>query len=125
MSEEKKPAPGILGKPGGLYDSVHMTRRQANWMAVGAIALLVLVTVLIVAFGRGGFHVTFDAAGGTDVPGVTVQYGEALPEVGTPTREGYAFTGWYLDPEGSLPWDTEADTVTDNVTLYAGWQKIG
>ena len=124
MSEEKKPAaPGVLGKPGGLYDSVHMSRRQADLLALGAIALLAAVLVLVVVFGRGGFTVSFDPNGGTDVDACQVQYGDAVPEPDPPTREGYAFTGWYRDGGCAEPWDFGADTVTDNVTLYAGWEK--
>ena len=121
--EEKKPSSDVLGKPGGLYDSVHMTRRQANWMAVAAVALLVVVTALVVIFGRSGFTVSFDANGGTDVAPCQVQYGDTVPAPDPPTREGCAFTGWYRNDDGSEPWDMEADTVTDNITLYAGWEK--
>ena len=123
MSGEKKPAsPGVLGKPGGLYDSVHMTRRQADLLALGAIALLALVLALVLLFGRGGFTVAFDPNGGTDVAPCQVQYGEEVPMPEDPSREGYAFTGWYIDDGCTEPWDPMGP-VTDNLTLYAGWEK--
>ena len=124
MSGEKKPeAPGVLGKPGGLYDSVHMTRRQANLLALGAVALLAVILVLVVLFGRSGFTVTFDPNGGTDMPSCQVQYGETVPLPEKPAREGYAFTGWYTDDGCTEPWDMASDTVADSLTLYAGWEK--
>ena len=120
---DKAGGSSVLGKRGGLYDSVKMSVGQANRLAVGVLALLVTITILIVAFGRTGFAVTFDANGGTDVQSVKVMYGDALPDVEQPYREGYDFTGWYRDPACSELWDAGEDTVTDNITLYAGWQK--
>ncbi len=120
--EERPEVRGPLGRPGGLYDSVQMDRTQANTMVLIVLVLLVAVTAAIIAFGRGGFTVTFDAAGGTAVDSVTLAYGETLPETEPPTREGYVFTGWYRDPTCSDGWDPNTDTVTDNITLYAGWR---
>lgn len=37
-------------------------------------------------------------------------------------REGYRLTGWYTDPALTRLWDFDADTVTANMTLYAGWE---
>lgn len=42
---------------------------------------------------------------------------------GAPTREGYHFTGWYKDTACLDPWSFTSDTVTKNITLYAGWAK--
>lgn len=38
-----------------------------------------------------------------------------------PTRNGYIFTGWYKDALCLDPWSFTDDTVTKNLTLYAGW----
>ena len=123
MAEDKNvPAAAPLGKPGGLYDSVRMSRRQANLLALAAVGLLAAVTVLVIAFGRTGFTVTFDARGGTDVESVALDYGDTLPAVADPERAGYDFIGWYKDPDCSEPWGGD-DTVTENLTLYAGWEN--
>ncbi|MCM1395848.1 MAG: InlB B-repeat-containing protein [Corallococcus sp.] len=37
-----------------------------------------------------------------------------------PTKEGYDFTGWYLDEACTQPYNK--DYVTGNLTLYAGWK---
>ena len=63
--------------------------------------------------------VTFDSAGGTPVASQTVNHGEQAIDPGTPTRDGYAFTGWLLDGE---PYDF-ATPVTGDVTLVAGWEE--
>ena len=63
--------------------------------------------------------VTFDSDGGTPVDAQTVNDGEQAIDPGTPTRDGYAFTGWLLDGE---PYDF-ATPVTGDVTLVAGWKE--
>lgn len=119
--QEKRASPGPLGKPGGLYDGVRLTRKGANVLAVVSLALLTALFVLVIALGRGGILVQFDPNGGTDVPAARVEYGQPLPEQDPPAREGYVFTGWYRDPACYEPW-ADTDTVTEAVTLYAGWE---
>jgi len=38
-----------------------------------------------------------------------------------PVRSGSQFTGWYKDSALTQPWDFGRDTVSANMTLYAGW----
>lgn len=65
--------------------------------------------------------VRFESGGGSAVPDQTVQYGERVTEPQEPTREGYRFNGWYADLDRTRLWDFENDTVSGNMTLYAGW----
>ena len=44
-----------------------------------------------------------------------------IPEPPTPAAQGCAFNGWYKDEELKTLWDFENDTVTSDITLYAGW----
>ncbi len=40
----------------------------------------------------------------------------------TNAKEGYVFTGWYLDEACTIPFDFSKETMTDTgITLYAGW----
>ena len=65
------------------------------------------------------FTVTFDAAGGSEVPAQTVAYGSRATNV-TPEKDSYTFTGWTLN--GTL---FDFDTViTENISLVAGWQYV-
>lgn len=41
-----------------------------------------------------------------------------LPRPDHPTWE---FSGWFKDKQSTIQWDTAADTVTSNITLYAKW----
>lgn len=63
--------------------------------------------------------VSFDTGGGTPVDPQTVNHGEQAIDPGTPTRDGYAFTGWLLNGE---PYDFTTP-VTGDVTLEAGWEE--
>ncbi len=105
----------------GLYSKVKISVRTLNIIIV----VLAVLLVACMAFGiaKGGFHVTFDSQGGTPVESQVRMHGELLEEVEPPTREGFAFDGWYLDPGGTIPWDLKEDTVTESVTLYAGWRE--
>ena len=50
-------------------------------------------------------------------------YGELLEVPEPPTREGYTFTGWYMDHACFELWDVENDIIEADMTLYAGWEK--
>lgn len=118
---DEKGVPMPLGKPGGLYDGVNISVEQANRLVILSLLILVVITCAVLKLGRG-FTVTFDSKGGTDVESCTLMYGDLLPEIETPYREGYDFTGWYRDTDCSDLWDAGTDIVTESVTLYAGWQ---
>lgn len=47
--------------------------------------------------------------------------GSDLEQPEPPVREGYEFLGWYMDKECTIPWDFSADTVTEDIILYAKW----
>lgn len=41
-----------------------------------------------------------------------------------PQREGYHFTGWwYTDGNKSVPFDFGVSVLTDDITLYGGWEE--
>lgn len=70
------------------------------------------------------FTVTYNSRGGTDVAAETnVPRGALLAAPEAPTREGYAFSGWYADEARTRAWDFAANTVEQDLTLYAGWES--
>ena len=92
------------------------TRR--NQMQLIGVGLLLPATVI------------FDANGGAFADGsvsnsVDVFAGERLGEPVAPVREGYDFTGWYLNPADPLSrWSFETAYVLGDMTLYARWEPI-
>ena len=111
------------GKSGGLYKNVRISVRTVNIIILAGIALLIAVTVFLVA--HGGFTVRFDTDGGSAVASQTRMYGELVEEPEAPVKEGFRFVGWALDTEGKLPWNMAADTVTESMTLFAVWEADG
>jgi uncharacterized repeat protein (TIGR02543 family) len=105
----------------GLYRNVNISVKTLNLVIIGLGAAIVLC--LIIGLSNRGFLVTFDSLGGTAVESQKYLYGDLVEVEETPTREGYTFTGWYRDANLTLPWDLENDTVTEPMTLYAGWQE--
>ena len=66
--------------------------------------------------------VTFNADGGTPVPGdQTVAHGDTVDDPGTLTRDGHTFAGWHKDTDCTQSWNFDTDTVTYDRTLYAKW----
>lgn len=52
-----------------------------------------------------------------------IDYGAKIAALGTPTKQGYTFTGWYTDPacKNRYP-DAQLFTNINGTTLYAGWK---
>ena len=73
------------------------------------------------------YDVTFDAQGGTinnkDTDIAEDQY--YVPDLDSyvPVMENHSFLGWYLDEECTVP-ATEGELLTDDITVYAKWDKI-
>ncbi|MCF0261176.1 MAG: InlB B-repeat-containing protein, partial [Erysipelotrichaceae bacterium] len=67
------------------------------------------------------YDVTFNTSGGSRIPALEKENGGSLNlSQYVPAKEGYDFTGWYLDESCQK----EADSVIvvkEPVTLYAGW----
>lgn len=54
----------------------------------------------------------------------TVIAGKATEAPGSPKLTGKRFKGWYLDPDGTTPWDPAA-TVNDDLDIYAVYEDFG
>ena len=124
--EENKNNPELqeeqLPKFRGLYRNVKISVRSLDYIIGICIAVILIVVAL--ELRNPGFSIVFDSRGGTDVAAQNQMYGELLEEPEAPSREGYVFTGWYLDSGCFDPWEMEIDTVQSDMTLYAGWQKL-
>lgn len=68
------------------------------------------------------YTVTFDSKGGSNVANQTIVEGGKITLPENPTKEGYTFKGWYYDENCTLAADIKNE-VTENQTLYAGWEK--
>jgi uncharacterized repeat protein (TIGR02543 family) len=68
------------------------------------------------------YTVTFDPEGGTvSTPSVTVNSGETVTSLPTPTKTGNTFGGWYTEKNGGGAQFTSSTKVSANATVYARW----
>ncbi len=109
-----------MGNKGGLYKNVKMSLKTADRIIFAAIVALVIVMVFTI--NNGGFAVDFDTNGGTAVESQKLMYGDKV-QVEPPTRQGYEFTGWFLDDGCTVKWDVSVSEITESITLYAGWEE--
>ena len=106
----------------GLYRHVKISVKALDWIIFACIAVILIVVAI--ELRDPGFTVRFDSRGGTDVPAQTQMVDELLEVPEPPTREGYRFTGWYTDTACFDLWDVENRTIEQDMTLYAGWEKL-
>ena len=70
------------------------------------------------------YTITFNPNGGSvDTTTKSVERGEKIGELPTPSWSGYAFTGWYTELNGGVKID-ENYTPTKSQTLYAHWNEV-
>jgi uncharacterized repeat protein (TIGR02543 family) len=115
-------APGTMTKAGytfgGWYKEAALTS-QWNFAADTVTADMTLYAKWTAA---ATYTVTFNADGGTPVPGnQTITHGGLVSAPGAITRTGYYFGGWYKEAALTNQWNFATDTVTASITLYARW----
>ena len=75
-----------------------------------------------VNFALKKYKVTFDTQGGSAVAPVEIEHGRTITQPAVPTKEPFAFGGWYKEKACKTLWDFATDTVTADITLYAHWK---
>ena len=69
------------------------------------------------------FIVSFDSNGGSFVKSQTIYKGKNATKPENPSKEGYAFAGWFKDKELKNEFNFEEDTISEHTNLYAKWLK--
>lgn len=115
MTEEKK----WFGR--GIYGSKDVPIRILDGFIIGAIAFVVILVCWFAT--HGGYRVTFDTEGGSEVAAQTLKHGERIEEPEVPLKAGYTFSDWVTSEDESLAktWNFAEDLVEDDLTLYATW----
>ena len=82
--------------------------------------------VLYAKFTPPEIQITFKAqlvvAGGQETWEYILPQGSVIPDVPTPTCDGYTFKGWFTAPTGGDPFDATAQIMQDTV-VYGQWKK--
>lgn len=117
-----------------------MSKRKV--VLIGIVALIVVLAIVLgLVFGvfqkedgqsapvknnadyKDLITVSFECNGGTGVKSITLPLGDKLKTAPTPTRDGYAFEGWFFDEDLQSPYSEEF-VPTKSLTLYAKWSLI-
>lgn len=69
------------------------------------------------------YNAVFVTNEGTPITGQTAVYNTVLIRPTDPTRTGFTFSGWYIDPACTVAYNF-GTPVTGDVTLYAKWTAI-
>lgn len=78
-----------------------------------------------VKFKQKTYKVTFEPNGRSPAPEPqTIIHGQKLTEPPKMTLAEKEFEGWYKDESFTSKWNFESDKVTENIKLYAKWDKI-
>ncbi|MDR1561996.1 MAG: InlB B-repeat-containing protein [Dysgonamonadaceae bacterium] len=77
---------------------------------------------LYAVWSYNSYTVTFDSNGGSAVASVTVKYDSKIGLPVEPTKAGFAFGMWHIDPEFTTTWSFANDKMpARDITLYARW----
>lgn len=84
---------------------------ESEWNFADAVATDLTLTA---KWQVNQYTITFDTAGGSEVPSITQDYGTAITPPAAPTRTGYTFAGWDREIPTAMP--------AENMTITARWQ---
>ena len=115
MAEDKK----WFGR--GIYGSKDVPIRILDGFIIGAICFVVILVFWFAT--HGGYNVTFDTKGGSEITVQRLKHGELAEEPEAPLKPGYTFCGWVTSEDESLAkeWNFATDKVENDLTLYAVW----
>lgn len=93
------------------YTFIGWYNGESEWNFADAVATDLTLTA---KWQVNQYTITFDTAGGSEVPSITQDYGTAITPPAAPTRTGYTFAGWDREIPTAMP--------AENMTITARWQ---
>ena len=73
---------------------------------------------------KASYTVTFNTNGGTEIKQQIVKGGDKIVKPENPSRNGFAFEGWFKDAKLTDPVDFDTDRIKGNVTVFAKWKSL-
>ncbi len=70
------------------------------------------------------YIISFNTNGGTKVPSISLKAGSHITLPDAPTKEGYVFTGWFLDDNFEREVNPSIFKVVGSRTIFAGWESV-
>lgn len=85
-------------------------------------------TVVEIRYSRNSYKVNWVVNGGSKLTGKytdgSVLFGTLITMPETPTKQGYVFTGWYMDEKLKEKMPENESVLARDMTLYAGWEPV-
>ena len=101
----------------GWYENPNLTGSKVEQIPIGQ-------TGARTYYAKWEARVTFECNGGTGIStSSVVQYNRLVSQPSNPTKQYYTFGDWYMDSGCTAAYDF-TNPVTQNMTLYAGWNPI-
>lgn len=109
----------LFGK--GVYGSKDVPIRMLDKLIVMIIVTIVAMVILFTI--NGGYNISFDTDGGTEVDSQKIRYGELIEEPEAPIKAGYTLQKWVTSDDETLAveWEFANDEVVEDMILYAIW----
>lgn len=104
----------------GIYDRKDVPIRLLDGLIAGIIVVIIIMIIIFTL--TGGYTVSFDTGGGTEIAPQKLRYGNLVSEPEEPVRPGYVFEGWYYEGEPETVWDFSQKKVGGELTLIAIWK---
>ncbi len=102
--------------------------KLTKWAGLFAAVCMTATVFSVAGCGDEGESVTmytvdFESNGGSEVESQKVEEGGKVEVPADPTKENYIFGGWYKEETLENIYSFETETVTSDITLYAGWDS--
>lgn len=103
----------------GIYNSKDIPIRLLDGLIAVLIIAIIILTIIFTI--NGGYQVTFDTVGGSEVSSQKLRQGKYVEQPNIPIKPGYEFCGWLLKGNEKQYWDFNNDKITEDITLIADW----
>lgn len=106
----------------GIYKTTDVPIRLLDKLIL--IFIVTIIFLVIVFAIKGGYIISFDTDGGSQVASQKLRYGHYVTEPEIPVKPGYVLKEWVTSKDESLArkWFFEIDKVEGDQTLYAVWE---
>ena len=94
------------------YTFIGWYNGESEWNFADAVATDLTLTA---KWQVNQYTITFDTAGGSEVPSITQDYGTAITAPANPTKTGYTFAGWDKTIPTTMP--------AEDMTITARWTE--
>lgn len=95
-------------------------------IVVGVLVLAGIIAALLFTFVFSKptmVTISYETSGGSTIAATEVEAGKTVNSPADPTKEGYAFGGWFADANCSTPVSFPL-SVTEDATIYAKWTAL-